>query len=368
MISIELNGARISGWGGHARYPLPQSHIRKSTLRIDVLWHISTRLQVNTIRALLMIGGIEIYPGPASTTEEEISFMEIDDCSQPDVFPLSSQTVQRTPISSQVVPVYDLDLSSQCFDFPMTPEKSSSTPKFKKRKGYRARKDRNRAAIKKRRFDDSEFFKADNEARLERFNEYCEDLDFLTKHKENQLRDFTKRVKDPDKRAKHNTAVAERLKDPEKQAEHNKAVAERLTDPEKHAEHNKAVAERLEDPEKHAEHNKAVAERLKDPEKRAMNSKAVAERLKDPEKHAEHNKAVAERLKDPEKRAEHNAAVAERLKDPDVHEKHNKHVLEKYRTNRVEVSSVSQSYFSKYLKVQRMFVLVVDVSISGKQL
>ena len=246
------------------------------------------------------------------------------------MFPLSSQTLQRTPISSQVVPVYDLDLSSQCFDFPMTPEKSSSTPKFKKRKGYRARKDRNPAAIKRRRFDDSEFCKAENEARLERFNEDCEDLDFLTKHNENQLRDFTKRVKDPDKRTKHNTAVAERLKDPEKHAEHNKAVAERLTDPEKHAEHNKAVAERLTDPEKHAEHNKAVAERLKDPEKRAMNSKAVAERLKDPERHAEHN-----------------AAVAERLKDPDVHEKHNKHVLEKYRTNRVEVSSVSQSYFSQ---------------------
>ena len=381
MISIELYRARISGWGGHARYPLPQSHIRKSTLRIGVLWRISTRLQANTISALLMIGGIEINPGPGSTTEEEISFMEIDDCSQPDVFPLSSQTVQRTPISSQVVPVYDLDLSSQCFDFPMTPEKSSSTPKFKKRKGYRARKDRNRAAIKKRRFDDSEFCEAENEARLERFNEDCEDLDFLTKHNENQLRDFTKRVKDPNKRAKHNIAVAERLKDPEKHAEHNKAVAERLTDPEKHAEHNKAVAERLKDPEKHAEHNKAVAERLKDPEKRAMNSKAVAERLKDPEKHAEHNAAVAERLKDPEKHAEHNAAVAERLKDPekhaehnaavaerlkdpkkhaehnaavaerlkdpDVHEKHNKHVLEKYRTNRVEVSSVSQSYFSQ---------------------
>ena len=252
MISIELYRARISGWGGHARYPLPQSHIRKSTLRIDVLWRISTRLHANTISALLMIGGIEINPGPGSTTEEEISFMEIDDCSQPDVIPLSSQTVQRTPISSQVVPVYDLDLSSQCFDCPMTPEKSSSTPKFKKRKGYRARKDRNRAAIKKRRFDDSEFCKADNEARLERFNEDCEDLDFLTKHKENQLRDFTKRVKDPDKRAKHNTAVAERLKDPEKQAEHNKAVAERLKNPENRAMNSKAVAERLKDPEKHA--------------------------------------------------------------------------------------------------------------------
>ena len=156
MISIELYRARISGWGGHARYPLPQSHIRKSTLRIDELWRISIRLQANTISALLMIGGVEINPGPGSTTEEEISFLEIE-------------TVRRTPISSQVVPIYDLDLSSQCFDFPMTPEKSSSTPKFKKRKGYRARKDRNRAAIKKRRFNDSEFSKAENEARLERF-------------------------------------------------------------------------------------------------------------------------------------------------------------------------------------------------------
>ena len=94
--------------------------------------------------------------------------MEIEECSQPDVFTFSSQTVQRTPISSQVVPLDDLDLSSQCSDVPMTPEKSISTPKSRKRKGYRARKDRNRAAIKKKRSDDSEFCETENESRLER--------------------------------------------------------------------------------------------------------------------------------------------------------------------------------------------------------
>ena len=204
MISIELYRARISGWGGHARYPLPQSHIRISTLRIDVLWLISIRLQANTITALLMIGGVEINAGPGSTTEDEICFIEIEDCAQPEVFPLSSQTVQRTPISSQVVPIYDLDLSSQCFDFPMTPEKSSSTPKFKKSKGYRARKDRNRAAIKKRRYDDSKFCQYENESRLERFNKECENSDFLTKHNQNQLRNITRKLKDPEKRVEHN--------------------------------------------------------------------------------------------------------------------------------------------------------------------
>ena len=191
-----------------------------------------------------------------------MSSMEIEECCQPDTFQLSSQTVQHTPISSQVVPLDTLDLSSQCSNVPMTPEKSISTPKSRKRKGYRARKDRNRAAIKKRRSDDSEFCKTENESRLERFNIDCEDPDFLAKHSENHLRDITKRLKDPEKRA-------------------------------------------------------------------------------------EHNCAVAERLNDPEKRAEHNCPVAEGLKDPDVREKHNKYVLEKYRTNRDEVSSVIQSYFSQ---------------------
>ena len=120
------------------------------------------------------------------------------------------------------------------------------------------------------------------------------------------------------------------MKDPEKRAEHNKAVADRLKDPEKRAGHNKAVADRLKDPEKRAGHDKAVADRLKVPEKRAMNNNAVADRLKDPEKRAGHNKAVADRLKGPEKR-----------------DKHNKHVLEKYRTDREQVSSVIQSYFSQ---------------------
>ena len=52
----------------------------------------------------------------------------------------------------------------------MTTEKSFSTPKSRKRKGYRARKDINRAAIKKRRSDNAEFCKAENESLLERFN------------------------------------------------------------------------------------------------------------------------------------------------------------------------------------------------------
>ena len=67
-----------------------------------------------------------------------------------------------------------------------------STPKSRKGKGYRAKKDRNRAAIKKKRTDDSEFCQTENESRLERFNKDCEDSDFLTKHNENQLRNITR--------------------------------------------------------------------------------------------------------------------------------------------------------------------------------
>ena len=307
MISLELYRARVGGWGGRGRSPLSQSRFRKShfTVLIDILWRISTRLLATTISALLMIGGVELNPGPGSTTEEEISPMEIEDCSQ-DAFVLPSQTLQRTPISSQVVPLNDLDLLSQCSsDTPMTPEKGFSTPKSRKRKGYRARKDRNRVAIKKRRSDDTEFCKAENEFRLERFNKDCEDSDFLAKHNENQLQVITKRLKDPEKRAEHNKqqldAINERLNDPGKRAEYNKQQLEALT-------------KRLKDPETRAEHNKHQLD-------------AMTERLMDPETRAEHNKqqlkAMTERLMDPEKRAEHN-----------------KHALERYRTNRKEVSSV----------------------------
>ena len=78
---------------------------------IDILWRISTRLLATTISALLMIGGVELNPAPGSTTEEEIIPIEIDDCPQ-DAFVFSSQTMQRTPISSQVVPLNDLNLLS----------------------------------------------------------------------------------------------------------------------------------------------------------------------------------------------------------------------------------------------------------------
>ena len=214
MISLELYKARIGGWGGRDRSPLPQSHFRKSPffVFIDILWRISTRLLATTISALLMIGGVELNPGPSSTTEEEISPTEIEDCSQ-DAFVLSSQMMQRIPIPSQVAPLNDLDLLSQCSsDTQMTPEKSFSTPKSRKRKAYRARKDRNRTTIKKRRSDDSEFCKAENECRLELFNKDCEDSDFLAKHPENQLQDIIKRLKDPEKRAEHNKHVLERYR------------------------------------------------------------------------------------------------------------------------------------------------------------
>ena len=39
--------------------------------------------------------------------------------------------------------------ATQCSDVPMTPEKGISTPKCRKRRGYRARKDRNRAATRR---------------------------------------------------------------------------------------------------------------------------------------------------------------------------------------------------------------------------
>ena len=130
MISLDLWRSRIGGWRGHAKSQFLPPHYRKSTLSMFcLLWRITTCLSAITISVLLIIGGIEINPGPRSTSDEEISPMEIED-SLHDTFDFSSETLQRTPISSQVVPMTSLDLSSQCScDVSMTPEKSLSTPK-----------------------------------------------------------------------------------------------------------------------------------------------------------------------------------------------------------------------------------------------
>ena len=54
-----------------------------------------------------MIRGIELNPGPGSTIGEKISPMEIED-SIHDTLDFSSEIIQRTPISSQVVPMTSL--------------------------------------------------------------------------------------------------------------------------------------------------------------------------------------------------------------------------------------------------------------------
>ena len=369
MISLDLWRSRIGGWRGHAKSQFLPPHFRKSYLSsfICLLLRITTCLSAITISILLIIGGVEINPGPGSTTDEEISPMEIN-CLD-DVFE-SSQTLQHSPISSQVLPMTSLDLSSQCSsDVPITPEKGFSTPKSRKRKGYQARKERNRANIKKRRVDDDKFRKCENEIRLKRFNDNYEDPDFRAKHKESQLHNNCLLLKDPEKRAEHNMqqlqAMTERLKDPDKRAEHNmqqlQAMTERLKDPDKRAEHNmqqlQAMTERLKDPDKRAEHNiqqlQAMTERLKDPDKRAAHNiqqlQAMTERLKDPDKRAAHNiqqlQAMTERLKDPDKRAKHNKRKSDKLKDPSIRDKHNSYVLKKYITDRASVEPTSLDYF-----------------------
>ena len=129
-----------------------------------------------SISVLLILGGIEKNPtGPRSTSVEEISPMEIED-SLHDTLDFSSETIQRTPI---------LDLSSHCSNgVPMTPEKGLSTPKYGKRKSYKARKNRNQASMKKRRIDDEDFLKTENESRLKRFNDDYEDYNFRAKNNE----------------------------------------------------------------------------------------------------------------------------------------------------------------------------------------
>ena len=244
MISLNLWRSRIDCWRGHAKFQFLTPHYRKSNISMFcLLWRITTCLSAITIS---VITGIEINPGPGSTSDEEISPMEIED-SLHDTFDFSSETLQLTPISSQVVLMTSLDLSSQCSDdVTMTPEKGLSTPKTGKSKSYRARKNRNRASMKKRRVGDEDFRKAENESRLKRFNDDYEDSDFRAKHNENQLASITKRLKYPDNRAEQNVhnlvSMTKTLDNPEKRAEQNirslVSMIKRLENPEKRAEHN----------------------------------------------------------------------------------------------------------------------------------
>ena len=114
--------------------------------------------------------------GPTDLNIRELIPMEVQLCSQGETNEDSfsekkthlSQDIQRTPISSQAVPMNDLGLSSQCSSRCATPSKDTpiSTPKSRKRKGYGATKDGKRDAIKKRRSDDTEFRDNENETRL----------------------------------------------------------------------------------------------------------------------------------------------------------------------------------------------------------
>ena len=168
-----------------------------------------------------------------------------------------SQDVQRTPISSQIVPMNDLGLSSQCSSACATPSKDTpiSTPKTRKRRGYRATKDRKRDAIKKRRTDDTEFRDKENETRLANVNKALEDPETRARHNSDMLKRTRNMLKDPAERAKHNAAVADKLKDPAERAKHNAAVADKLKDPADRAKHNAAIADKLTDPAQRAKYN-----------------------------------------------------------------------------------------------------------------
>ena len=354
MISLDLWRSRIGGWRGHLKSQFLPPHCRKSNLSkfICLLCRITTCLSAITISVLLIIGGVEINPGPGSTSDEEISPMEIKH-SLHDTFDFSSETLQRTPISSQVVPMTSLGLTSQCsYDVPMTPEKSLSTPMSGKRKGYQARKNRNRASMKKRRVDDEDFRKTENQSRLKRFNDDYEDSDFRIKHNENQLASITKRLKDPDNRAEQNArslvSMTKRMEDPEKRGEQNVrnlvSMTKRTEDPEKRGEQNvrnlDSMTKRMEDPEKRAEQN-------------VCNLVSMTKRMKDPEKRAEQNVrnlvSMKKRMEDPEKRGEQNVrnlvTMTKRMEDPEKRGEHNRYVLQKYKSGKGDFISVTIDYF-----------------------
>ena len=142
-----------------------------------------------------------------------------------------------------------------------------STPKTRKRLGYRATKDRKRDAIKKRRSDDTEFRDKENETRLSNIKSDREDPETRAKHSSDQLKRMTNKLMDPAERAKHNTAAANKLKDPAERAKDNAAVADKVKDPAERAKHNerqlKLVTEKRIDSKEKMRHNLAELERYR---------------------------------------------------------------------------------------------------------
>ena len=135
--------------------------------------------------------------GPTDLTIRELSPMDIQLCSQGETnedslsenrADLSQE--QRTPISSQIVPMNDFGLSSQYSSSSATPSRGTpiSTPKTRKRRGYRATKDRKRDAIKKRRTDYTEFRDKENETRLANVNKALEDPETRARHNSDMLK------------------------------------------------------------------------------------------------------------------------------------------------------------------------------------
>ena len=230
-----------------------------------------------------------------------------------------SQEIQRTPISSQAVPINDLELSSQCSSSCATPSKGTpiSTPNTRKRKGYRATKDRMRDAIKKRRTDDTEFRDKENETRLANVKKALEDPETRAKHNSDMLKRTRNKLKDPAERAKHNTSVANKLNDPAERAKQNASVADKLNDPAQRAKHNASVADKLNDPAERAKHNASVADKLNDPAESANHNERQL-------------KLVTEKRIDSIEKIKHNLAE-----------------LDRYRTMRGELKSVILKYLSE---------------------
>ena len=294
-------------------------------------------------------------------TIRELSPMEVQLCSQGETNEDSlsekgadlSQDVPRTPISSQVVPMNDLGLSSQCSSSCATPSKdtSISTPKSRKRNGYRATKDRMRDAIKKRRSDDTEFRDNENETRLASVKKDREDPETRAKHNNDESKRMTNKLKDPAERAKHNASVADKLKDPAERAKHNAFVADKLKDPAERAKHNAFVADKLKDPAERAKHNAFVADKLKDPAERAKHNAFVADKLKDPAERAKHNATISNKLSDPAERAKYNERqlklVTAKRVDSKEKMKHNLAELDRYRTMQGALKSVILKYLSE---------------------
>ena len=105
MISIEAWCARIGSWAGRVRLSSKLSGLKMNvSVRhiLDILWGISTLLVSAVISVILIVGGVELNPGPP---QKDLSSSSDEDLELPKSFDFGATCKSNYVFSSPATPL-----------------------------------------------------------------------------------------------------------------------------------------------------------------------------------------------------------------------------------------------------------------------